>query len=285
MKLCGFDVGHDKPFFLIAGPCVIESEQLQMDVAGRLKEITAALGIPFIFKSSFDKANRSSGKSFRGPGREAGLAVLAKVRAQLGVPVITDVHTEDDIAPAAAVCDVLQTPAFLCRQTDFIRAVAQSGKPVNIKKGQFLAPHDMKNVIDKARDAARDAGLPEDSFLACERGVSFGYNNLVSDMRSLAIMRETGAPVVFDATHSVQLPGGQGTSSGGQREFVPVLARAAVAVGVAGLFMETHPDPAKALSDGPNAVPLKHMPALLETLLALDAVTKKNGYLEERFSA
>ncbi len=285
MKLCGFDVGLDKPFFLIAGPCVIESEQLQLDVAGRLKEITASLGIPFIFKSSFDKANRSSGKSFRGPGREAGLAVLAKVRSQLGVPVITDVHSEDDIAPAAAVCDVLQTPAFLCRQTDFIRAVAQSGKPVNIKKGQFLAPHDMKNVIDKARDAARDAGLPEDSFLACERGVSFGYNNLVSDMRSLAIMRETGAPVVFDATHSVQLPGGQGTSSGGQREFVPVLARAAVAVGVSGLFMETHPDPAKALSDGPNAVPLKHMPALLETLLALDAVTKKNGYLEDRFNA
>ncbi|OJV44691.1 3-deoxy-8-phosphooctulonate synthase [Hydrogenophaga sp. 70-12] len=285
MKLCGFDVGLDKPFFLIAGPCVIESEQLQMDVAGRLKEITGSLGIPFIFKSSFDKANRSSGKSFRGPGREAGLAVLAKVKAQLGVPVITDVHSEDDIAPAAAVCDVLQTPAFLCRQTDFIRAVAQSGRPVNIKKGQFLAPHDMKNVIDKARDAARDAGLPEDSFLACERGASFGYNNLVSDMRALAIMRETGAPVVFDATHSVQLPGGQGTSSGGQREFVPVLARAAVAVGVSGLFMETHPDPAKALSDGPNAVPLKHMPALLETLLALDAVTKKNGYLEDRFNA
>lgn len=285
MKLCGFDVGLDKPFFLIAGPCVIESEQLQMDVAGRLKEITGSLGIPFIFKSSFDKANRSSGKSFRGPGREAGLAVLAKVKAQLGVPVITDVHSDDDIAPAAAVCDVLQTPAFLCRQTDFIRAVAQSGKPVNIKKGQFLAPHDMKNVIDKARDAARDAGLPEDSFLACERGASFGYNNLVSDMRALAIMRETGAPVVFDATHSVQLPGGQGTSSGGQREFVPVLARAAVAVGVSGLFMETHPDPAKALSDGPNAVPLKHMPALLETLLALDAVTKKNGYLEDRFNA
>lgn len=285
MKLCGFDVGLDKPFFLIAGPCVIESEQLQMDVAGQLQEITRSLGIHFIFKSSFDKANRSSGKSFRGPGREAGLAVLAKVKAQLGVPVITDVHSEDDIAPAAAVCDVLQTPAFLCRQTDFIRAVAQSGVPVNIKKGQFLAPHDMKNVIDKARDAARDAGLPEDSFLACERGVSFGYNNLVSDMRSLAIMRETGAPVVFDATHSVQLPGGQGTSSGGQREFVPVLARAAVAVGVSGLFMETHPDPAKALSDGPNAVPLKHMAALLETLLALDAVTKKNGYLEDRFSA
>ncbi|MGX5649656.1 3-deoxy-8-phosphooctulonate synthase [Hydrogenophaga borbori] len=285
MKLCGFDVGLDRPFFLIAGPCVIESEQLQMDVAGRLKEITGSLGIPFIFKSSFDKANRSSGKSFRGPGREAGLAVLAKVKAQLGVPVITDVHSENDIAPAAAVCDVLQTPAFLCRQTDFIRAVAQSGRPVNIKKGQFLAPHDMKNVIDKARDAARDAGLPEDSFLACERGASFGYNNLVSDMRALAIMRETGAPVVFDATHSVQLPGGQGTSSGGQREFVPVLARAAVAVGVSGLFMETHPDPAKALSDGPNAVPLKHMPALLETLLALDAVTKKNGYLEDRFNA
>ena len=285
MKLCGFDVGLDKPFFLIAGPCVIESEQLQMDVAGRLKEITGSLGIPFIFKSSFDKANRSSGKSFRGPGREAGLAVLAKVKAQLGVPVITDVHSEDDIAPAAAVCDVLQTPAFLCRQTDFIRAVAQSGKPVNIKKGQFLAPGDMKNVIDKARAAAREKGLPEDSFMACERGASFGYNNLVSDMRSLAIMRETGAPVVFDATHSVQLPGGQGTSSGGQREFVPVLARAAVAVGVSGLFMETHPDPAKALSDGPNAVPLKHMPALLETLLALDAVTKKNGYLEDRFNA
>ncbi|MBL0919078.1 MAG: 3-deoxy-8-phosphooctulonate synthase [Hydrogenophaga sp.] len=285
MKLCGFDVGLDKPFFLIAGPCVIESEQLQMDVAGQLQEITRSLGINFIFKSSFDKANRSSGKSFRGPGREAGLAVLAKVKAQLGVPVITDVHSEDDIAPAAAVCDVLQTPAFLCRQTDFIRAVAQSGVPVNIKKGQFLAPHDMKNVIDKARDAARDAGLPEDSFLACERGVSFGYNNLVSDMRSLAIMRETGAPVVFDATHSVQLPGGQGTSSGGQREFVPVLARAAVAVGVSGLFMETHPDPAKALSDGPNAVPLKHMAALLETLIALDTVTKKNGYLEDRFSA
>ena len=285
MQLCGFDVGLDKPFFLIAGPCVIESEQLQLDVAGRLKEITDSLGIHFIFKSSFDKANRSSGKSFRGPGREAGLAVLAKVKAELGVPVITDVHSEDDIVPAAAVCDALQTPAFLCRQTDFIRAVAQSGKPVNIKKGQFLAPHDMKNVIDKARDAAREAGLPEDSFLACERGVSFGYNNLVSDMRSLAIMRETAAPVVFDATHSVQLPGGQGTSSGGQREFVPVLARAAVAVGVSGLFMETHPDPAKALSDGPNAVPLKHMPALLETLLALDRVTKKNGYLEDRFNA
>jgi 2-dehydro-3-deoxyphosphooctonate aldolase (KDO 8-P synthase) len=285
MKLCGFDIGLDRPFFLIAGPCVIESEQLQMDVAGRLKEITGSLGIPFIFKSSFDKANRSSGTSYRGPGREKGLEILAKVKRELGVPVLTDVHSEDDIADAARVCDVLQTPAFLCRQTDFIRAVAQSGKPVNIKKGQFLAPHDMKNVIDKARAAAKEAGLNEDSFMACERGASFGYNNLVSDMRSLAIMRETGAPVVFDATHSVQLPGGQGTSSGGQREMVPVLARAAVAVGVAGLFMETHPDPARALSDGPNAVPLQHMKALLETLLALDAVTKKNGFLENHFSA
>lgn len=285
MKLCGFDIGLDQPFFLIAGPCVIESEQLQMDVAGQLKEITGSLGIPFIFKSSFDKANRSSGTSYRGPGRDKGLEILAKVRRELGVPVLTDVHSEDDITDAAKVCDVLQTPAFLCRQTDFIRAVAQSGKPVNIKKGQFLAPHDMKNVIDKARAAAKDAGLDEDSFMACERGASFGYNNLVSDMRGLAIMRETGAPVVFDATHSVQLPGGQGTSSGGQREMVPVLARAAVAVGVAGLFMETHPDPAKAMSDGPNAVPLKHMKALLETLLALDTVTKKNGFLEDRFNA
>ncbi|OSZ65604.1 3-deoxy-8-phosphooctulonate synthase [Hydrogenophaga sp. IBVHS2] len=284
MKLCGFDVGLDRPFFLIAGPCVIESEQLQMDVAGQLRDITARLGIPFIFKSSFDKANRSSGTSFRGPGRDKGLEILGRIRRELGVPVLTDVHAEDDIAPAAAVCDVLQTPAFLCRQTDFIHAVARSGKPVNIKKGQFLAPHDMKNVIDKARAAAREAGLDEDRFMACERGASFGYNNLVSDMRSLAIMRETGAPVVFDATHSVQLPGGQGTSSGGQREMVPVLARAAVAVGVAGLFMETHPDPAKALSDGPNAVPLKHMPALLETLLALDAVTKRNGFLENDFN-
>jgi 2-dehydro-3-deoxyphosphooctonate aldolase (KDO 8-P synthase) len=285
MKLCDFDIGLNQRIFLIAGPCVIESEQLQMDVAGRLKEITASLGIPFIFKSSFDKANRSSGTSYRGPGREKGLEILAKVKRELGVPVLTDVHSEEDIADAAKVCDVLQTPAFLCRQTDFIRAVAQCGKPVNIKKGQFLAPHDMKNVIDKARAAAKEAGLNEDNFMACERGASFGYNNLVSDMRSLAIMRETGAPVVFDATHSVQLPGGQGTSSGGQREMVPVLARAAVAVGVAGLFMETHPDPAKALSDGPNAVPLQHMKALLETLLALDAVTKKNGFLEDRFSA
>jgi len=284
MKLCGFDVGLDKPFFLISGPCVVESEQLQIDVAGRLKEITGALGIPFIFKSSYDKANRSSGTSFRGPGRDKGLQILAEVRRQLGVPVLTDVHTEAEVPEVAEVVDVLQTPAFLCRQTDFIRAVAQSGKPVNIKKGQFLAPGDMKNVIQKARDAAREKGLPEDSFMACERGASFGYNNLVSDMRSLAIMRETGAPVVFDATHSVQLPGGQGTSSGGQREFVPVLSRAAIAVGVAGLFMETHPDPAKALSDGPNAVPLKHMRALLEQLVSLDRVVKTQPLLENDFS-
>ena len=285
MKLCGFDVGLNQPFFLIAGPCVVESEQLQMDVAGQLKDMAAGLGIPFIFKSSYDKANRSSGTSFRGPGMDKGLEILAKVKRELNVPVLTDVHTEAEIPAVAQVVDVLQTPAFLCRQTDFIRAVAQSGKPVNIKKGQFLAPHDMKNVIDKARAAAREAGLPEDSFMACERGASFGYNNLVSDMRSLAIMRETGAPVVFDATHSVQLPGGQGTRSGGQREFVPVLARAAVAVGVAGLFMETHPDPAHALSDGPNAVPLGRMKALLETLLALDGVTKRQPFLENDFSA
>ncbi len=283
MKLCGFNVGLDQRFFLIAGPCVIESEQLQMDTAGTLKEITSALGIPFIFKSSYDKANRSSGSTFRGPGMEKGLEILAKVKRELQVPILTDVHTEADIPTVAAIVDVLQTPAFLCRQTDFIRAVAQSGKPVNIKKGQFLAPHDMKNVIDKARAAARDAGLPEDNFMACERGASFGYNNLVSDMRSLAIMRETGAPVVYDATHSVQLPGGQGTSSGGMREMVPVLSRAAVAVGVAGLFMETHPNPAQAMSDGPNAVPLQHMKALLETLLELDAVTKKNPFLENSF--
>ena len=284
MKLCHFNVGLDQPFFLIAGPCVIESEQLQMDTAGALKEITSALGIPFIFKSSFDKANRSSGSTFRGPGMDAGLAILAKVKATLGVPVLTDVHSEAQIADVASVVDVLQTPAFLCRQTDFIRAVAQSGKPVNIKKGQFLAPHDMKNVIDKARAAAREVGLPEDNFMACERGASFGYNNLVSDMRSLAIMRETGAPVVFDATHSVQLPGGQGTSSGGMREMVPVLSRAAVAVGVAGLFMETHPDPANAKSDGPNAVPLHHMKALLETLLELDQATKRHPFLENNFN-
>ncbi|MCE2665497.1 MAG: 3-deoxy-8-phosphooctulonate synthase [Limnohabitans sp.] len=284
MKLCGFNVGLDQRFFLIAGPCVIESEQLQMDTAGTLKEITSSLGIPFIFKSSYDKANRSSGSTFRGPGMDKGLEILAKVKRELHVPILTDVHTEDHIPAVAAVVDVLQTPAFLCRQTDFIRAVAQSGKPVNIKKGQFLAPHDMKNVIEKARAAARDAGLPEDNFMACERGASFGYNNLVSDMRSLAIMRETGAPVVFDATHSVQLPGGQGTSSGGMREMVPVLSRAAVAVGVAGLFMETHPNPAAAMSDGPNAVPLHHMKALLETLLELDAVTKKNPFLENIFN-
>ncbi|MEI8029263.1 MAG: 3-deoxy-8-phosphooctulonate synthase [Comamonadaceae bacterium] len=284
MNLCGFDIGLQQRFFLIAGPCVIESEQLQMDTAGTLKEITSSLGIPFIFKSSFDKANRSSGTTFRGPGIDKGLEILAKVKRELHLPVLTDIHSEDQIAQVASVVDVLQTPAFLCRQTDFIRAVAQSGKPVNIKKGQFLAPGDMKNVIDKARAAAREKGLLEDNFMVCERGVSFGYNNLVSDMRSLAIMRDTGAPVVFDATHSVQLPGGQGTSSGGQREMVPVLARAAVAVGIAGLFMETHPDPAKALSDGPNAVPLKHMQALLETLLALDYVTKKTPLLENNFT-
>jgi 2-dehydro-3-deoxyphosphooctonate aldolase (KDO 8-P synthase) len=283
MKLCSFEVGLNQPFFLIAGPCVVESEQLQMDVAGQLKEITHSLGINFIFKSSFDKANRSSGTTFRGPGLEKGLEILAKVKKTLGIPLLTDIHSETQIAQVCAVADVLQTPAFLCRQTDFIRAVAQSGKPVNIKKGQFLAPGDMKNVIDKARAAALEKGLPQDNFLACERGASFGYNNLVSDMRSLAIMRETQAPVVFDATHSVQLPGGQGTSSGGQRQFVPVLARAAVAVGIAGLFMETHPNPAQALSDGPNAVPLKHMRALLEQLLTLDQVVKKQALLENAF--
>jgi 2-dehydro-3-deoxyphosphooctonate aldolase (KDO 8-P synthase) len=285
LKLCGFEVGLDQPLFLIAGPCVVESEQLQIDVAGQLQEIAAALGVPFIFKSSYDKANRSSGTSFRGPGLDKGLEILAKVKRELQVPIVTDVHREDEIGAAAAVVDVLQTPAFLCRQTDFIRAVAQSGKPVNIKKGQFLAPHDMTNVLDKARAAARDAGLSEDRFMACERGASFGYNNLVSDMRSLAIMRETRAPVVFDATHSVQLPGGQGTSSGGQREFVPVLARAAVAVGIAGIFMETHPNPAQALSDGPNAVPLKHMRALLEQLAELDRAIKSRPLLEQSFEA
>ncbi|MEY3580949.1 MAG: 3-deoxy-D-manno-octulosonic acid 8-phosphate synthase protein [Pseudomonadota bacterium] len=283
MKLCGFDVGLDHPFFLIAGPCVIESEQMALDTAGALKEITSSLGIPFIYKSSFDKANRSSGSSFRGLGMEKGLAILAKVKQEIGVPVLTDIHEIDEIKPVSAVVDVLQTPAFLCRQTDFIRACAQSGKPVNIKKGQFLAPHDMKNVIDKAREAAKEAGLATDNFMACERGVSFGYNNLVSDMRSLAIMRETGCPVVFDATHSVQLPGGQGSTSGGQREFVPVLARAAVAVGVAGLFMETHPNPAQAKSDGPNAVPLQRIKELLATLADLDRVVKKNGFLEQHF--
>ena len=274
MKLAGFDVTDTSTFFLIAGPCVIESEQMCLDIAGQMKEITGQLGIPYIFKASFDKANRSSGKSYRGPGRDDGLEILAKVREQIGVPVLTDVHGIDDIAPVAAVVDVLQTPAFLCRQTDFIEACAASGKPVNIKKGQFLAPGDMQNVVDKARAAAKEAGLPEDSIMVCERGASFGYNNLVSDMRSLAIMRRTGCPVVFDATHSVQLPGGQGSSSGGQREFVPVLARAAVATGIHGLFMETHPDPAKALSDGPNAWPLGQMPQLLEHLLTLDRAVK-----------
>jgi 2-dehydro-3-deoxyphosphooctonate aldolase (KDO 8-P synthase) len=284
MKLCGFEAGLDQPFFLIAGPCVIESHQMALDTAGSLKEITASLGIPFIYKSSFDKANRSSGTSFRGLGLDKGLEILADVKKKIGVPVLTDIHDIDEIKPVAAVVDVLQTPAFLCRQTDFIRACAQSGKPVNIKKGQFLAPHDMKNVIDKARAAAKEAGLPQDSFMACERGASFGYNNLVSDMRSLAIMRETGCPVVFDATHSVQLPGGQGTTSGGQREFVPVLARAAIAAGIAGLFMETHPNPAEAKSDGPNAVPLARIKELLTTLLELDRVVKRNGFLESNFS-
>jgi 2-dehydro-3-deoxyphosphooctonate aldolase (KDO 8-P synthase) len=278
MRLCHFEAGLDRPLFLIAGPCVVESRQLQMDTAGELKSICAALEIPFIFKSSYDKANRSSGKSFRGPGMEKGLEILAEVRSTLGVPVLTDVHTEQEIEQVAKVVDVLQTPAFLCRQTDFIRAVACSGRPVNIKKGQFLAPWDMKNVVDKAREASG-----QDNILVCERGASFGYNNLVSDMRSLAVMRETGCPVVFDATHSVQLPGGQGTSSGGQREHVPVLARAAVAAGVAGVFMETHPTPEKALSDGPNAWPLKHMRALLETLKELDSVVKRRGFAEMQF--
>ncbi|HAF45399.1 MAG: 3-deoxy-8-phosphooctulonate synthase [Sideroxydans sp. GWF2_59_14] len=276
MKLCNFQVGLDKPLFLIAGPCVIESEQMALDTAGQLKEICQKLGIPFIYKSSYDKANRSSGKTFRGFGMEAGLKILEKVKAQIGVPVLTDVHDEDEIAPVASVVDVLQTPAFLCRQTDFIHAVAKSGKPVNIKKGQFLSPWDMKNVVDKAREVSGG-----DTIMVCERGASFGYNNLVSDMRSLAVMRNTGCPVVFDATHSVQLPGGQGTSSGGQREFVPVLARAAVAAGIAGIFMETHPDPAKAMSDGPNAFPLGHLSAMLQTLKALDTLMKQQGFIEE----
>ncbi|MFJ0392292.1 3-deoxy-8-phosphooctulonate synthase [Bordetella bronchiseptica] len=283
MKACGFDIGLDHPFFLIAGPCVIESRELAFETAGRLKEITGKLGVPFIYKSSFDKANRSSGKSFRGPGMDEGLKILADVRAQLDVPVLTDVHDIDQVAPVAAVVDMLQTPAFLCRQTDFIRACAATLKPVNIKKGQFLAPHDMLQVARKARDAALEAGGDGNNILVCERGASFGYNNLVSDMRSLAIMRETDCPVVFDATHSVQLPGGQGASSGGQREFVPVLARAAVAVGVAGLFMETHPNPACAMSDGPNAVPLDRMAELLESLVALDRVIKRSGFLENQF--
>jgi 2-dehydro-3-deoxyphosphooctonate aldolase (KDO 8-P synthase) len=277
MKLCNFEAGLDQPIFLIAGPCVIESKQLALDTAGTLKELCADLGIPFIFKSSYDKANRSSGKSFRGLGMEEGLNILAEVKKQIGVPVLTDVHGADEIATVAAVVDVLQTPAFLCRQTDFIHAVAQCGKPVNIKKGQFLAPWDMKNVVDKARDASG-----QDNIMVCERGVSFGYNNLVSDMRSLMVMRDTGCPVVFDATHSVQLPGGQGNVSGGQREFVPVLARAAVASGVAGLFMETHPNPEKAMSDGPNAWPLKLMKELLGTLKELDALVKQRGFIENK---
>ena len=284
MRLCGFDAGLDKPFFLIAGTCSIESLEMSLDVAGQLKDICMALGIPLIYKGSFDKANRSSGSTQRGLGIDAGLKILDEVRRQLNIPVLTDVHDESQVKTVASVVDVLQTPAFLCRQTDFIRAVAQSGKPVNIKKGQFLAPWDMKNVVDKARAAAREAGLNEDNFLACERGVSFGYNNLVADMTSLAEMRHTGAPVVFDVTHSVQKPGGQGTSSGGAREMVPVLARAGVAAGVAGLFMETHPNPAQAWSDGPNAVPLKHMKALLESLVAIDKVVKQSPLLENHFS-
>lgn len=283
MKLCHFDVGLDQPFFLIAGPCVIESEQMAFDTAGQLKEMTDELGIPFIYKSSYDKANRSSGKSFRGLGIDNGLAILQKVKNTLNVPVLTDVHAIEEIKPVAEVVDVLQTPAFLCRQTDFIEAVATAGKPVNIKKGQFLAPADMVNVVDKARLASIEAGGDGQHIMVCERGASFGYNNLVSDMRSLAIMRATGCPVVFDATHSVQLPGGQGTASGGQREFVPVLARAAIAVGVAGLFMETHPNPAKAMSDGPNAWPLPLMKDLLKTLQALDRLVKSGPLAESQF--
>jgi 2-dehydro-3-deoxyphosphooctonate aldolase (KDO 8-P synthase) len=280
MKLLGRSVGIDQPLFLIAGPCVVESEELQLRTAERLKAITDKLGILLIFKSSFDKANRSSDKSFRGPGMDEGLRILEKVRAELGLPILTDVHDIPQIRPVAEVVDVLQTPAFLARQTDFIHAVAASGKPVNIKKAQFMAPHDMTNVVDKARNAARAGGFNDATIMVCERGVTFGYNNLVSDMRSLAIMRETGCPVVFDATHSVQLPGGQGTSSGGQREFVPVLARAAVATGVAGLFMETHPDPANAMSDGPNAWPLDRMESLLTTLVELDQLVKQRGFEE-----
>ena len=276
MKLCGFNAGLDFPLFLIAGPCVIESRELAVEVAGRLKELCAGLGIPFIFKSSYDKANRSSGTSYRGLGMEKGLEILADVKKTIGVPVLTDVHDVSEIDAVAAVVDVLQTPAFLCRQTDFIQAVAASGKPANIKKGQFLAPHDMQHVVAKAKEASNGA----DTIMVCERGASFGYNNLVSDMRSLAILRETGCPVVYDATHSVQLPGGQGASSGGQREFVPVLARAAVAVGIAGLFMETHPNPEKALSDGPNSWPLGKMKDLLATLRDIDSLVKQRGFME-----
>ncbi len=279
MKLCGFEVGLQQPLFLIAGPCVIESQQMALDTAGRLKEICNELAIPFIYKSSYDKANRSSGKSFRGFGIDEGLKILGEVKKQIGVPVLTDVHTEDEIAQVAAVVDVLQTPAFLCRQTDFIHAVAAAGRPVNIKKGQFLSPWDMQNVVEKAREVSG-----QDNIMVCERGASFGYNNLVSDMRSLAVMRNTGCPVVFDATHSVQLPGGQGTSSGGQREFVPVLARAAVAVGVSGLFMETHPNPAQAKSDGPNAFPLDYLKELLQTLKELDSTVKRCGLIEEKIN-
>jgi len=285
MKLCGFEVGLERPLFLIAGPCVVESRQLALDTAGELRDLCRDLGVPFIYKSSYDKANRSSGKSFRGLGMDKGLEILAEVKKVVGVPVLTDVHEIEEVPQVAATVDVLQTPAFLCRQTDFIHAVASAGRPVNIKKGQFLAPGDMKNVVEKAKEAARaahpDDPAAADNILVCERGVSFGYNNLVSDMRSLAIMRETGCPVVFDATHSVQLPGGQGTSSGGQREFVPVLARAAVATGIAGLFMETHPDPARAKSDGPNAWPLKLMKPLLATLKEIDALVKRRGFAEQ----
>jgi len=284
MKLCGFDVGLDHPLFVIAGPCVVEGEDLTLRIAAQLQEITAELGVNLVFKASYDKANRSSAGSFRGMGMEKGLHVLAKVRSEFGLPVVTDVHTEEEIDPVASVVDVIQTPAFLCRQTDFIQACARSGRPLNIKKGQFLAPSDMLNVVEKARDAARGAGLNQDRFLVCERGASFGYNNLVSDMRSLAIMRKTHCPVVFDATHSVQLPGGQGTSSGGQREFVPVLARAAVASGVAGVFLETHPDPSNAKSDGPNAVPLEHMRALLASLVEIDRVVKARRFIEDQFN-
>ena len=276
MRLCNFEVGLNRPLFLIAGPCVIESQQMAMDTAGALQEICRELNLPFIYKSSYDKANRSSGKSFRGFGMDAGLKILSEVKAQLGVPVLTDVHSIEEIEPVASVVDVLQTPAFLCRQTDFIHAVASSGKPVNIKKGQFLSPWDMQNVVEKAREASS-----QDNIMVCERGASFGYNNLVSDMRSLAVMRNTACPVVFDATHSVQLPGGQGTVSGGQREFVPVLARAAVAAGISGLFMETHPNPSKALSDGPNAFPLGHLKSLLKTLMVLDEAVKQQGLIEE----
>ena len=284
MKLCGFEAGLDRPFFLLSGPCVIESRQMCLDIAGTMKEICSGLGIPYVFKASYDKANRTSAASFRGIGMDRGLAVLEDVRKEIGVPVVTDVHTAAEVPEAAAAVDILQTPAFLCRQTDFIVACAKSGRPVNIKKGQFLSPYDMRNVVDKARRAAREAGLSEDRFMVCERGASFGYGNLVSDMRSLVIMRETGCPVVFDATHSVQLPGGQGTSSGGQRQFVPVLARAAAAVGVAGFFMETHPDPAHALSDGPNAVPLARMKELLSGLVEIDRAVKGGAmFLEEDF--